>query len=173
MQQRYIFLCVQCLMYDYFMCVTCKKFLKLWTWTHLGPWPLLSRLPISTDFKKLLTFKIQYSSGYCAQCVVFVLAFEKSPSVEHGDLDLKFIASNDFFVKMRPLFSFSKWNTRELHFSLSLKSLLAGVRMSSNKSCTSAPMSGPAQPRRRAANHRQFSSFPLWILLQAELRECF
>ena len=56
------------------------------------------RLPISTDFKKLLTYKIQYSSGYFTQCVVFVLAFEKSPSVEHGDLDLKFIASNDFFV---------------------------------------------------------------------------
>ena len=96
-----ISLCVQCLMYDYFMCVTCKKFLKSWTWTHLGPWPLLSRLPISTDFKKLLTFKIQYSSGYCAQCAVFVLAFEKSPSLEHGDLDVKFIASsrasNDFF----------------------------------------------------------------------------
>ena len=60
------------------------------------------RLPISTDFKKLLTYKIQYSSGYCAQCAVFVLAFEKSPSLEHGDLDVKFIASsrasNDFFV---------------------------------------------------------------------------
>ena len=57
------------------------------------------RLPISTDFKKLLTYKIQYSSGYCA---VFVLAVEKSPSLEHGDLDVKFIASsqasNDFFV---------------------------------------------------------------------------
>ena len=93
-----ISLCVQCLMYDYFMCVTCKKFLKSWTWTHLGPWPLL-RLPISTDFKKLSTFKIQYSSGYCA---VFVLAFEKSPSLEHGNLDVKFIASsqasNDFLL---------------------------------------------------------------------------
>ena len=57
------------------------------------------RLPISTDFKKLSTFKIQYSSGYCA---VFVLAFEKSPSLVHGDLDVKFIASsqasNDFFI---------------------------------------------------------------------------
>ena len=33
---------------------------------------------------------------------MFVLAFEKSPSLEHGDLDVKFIASsrasNDFFV---------------------------------------------------------------------------
>ena len=141
------------------MCVTCKKFLKSWTWTHLGPWPLL-RLPISTDFKKLSTFKIQYSSGYCAQCVVFVLAFEKSPSLEHGDLDVGrkihcFITSFKWFLRKCCLYSrFSKWNTRKLQFSLSLKSLLAGVRMSSNKSCTSAPMSSPDQPRRRAANHR-------------------